>query len=80
MPVLHLEDVPGEVYERLRQRAASHDCTPEAEAVRLLSQALLTGPADRSQAGCLADLRRRSFTPPLGTPDSLELLREDRRR
>jgi len=33
-----------------------------------------------SQAQLLADLKRRSFQPPLGTPDSVELLREDRQR
>jgi hypothetical protein len=34
----------------------------------------------RSQAELLADLRRRSYTPPPGTPESVELLRQDRER
>lgn len=33
-----------------------------------------------SQAQLLADLKRRRFTPPPGTPDSVEMLREDRQR
>jgi plasmid stability protein len=80
MPVLHLDDVPSDVYERIQQLAASRDRTPEAEAVELLRQGLLQELAGRSQAALLADLRRRSFTPPPGTPDSVELLREDRDR
>jgi hypothetical protein len=34
----------------------------------------------RSQAELLADLRRRSYTPPPGTPESIELLRQDPER
>jgi hypothetical protein len=38
-----------------------------------------TEPA-RSQADLLDELRRRSYTPPAGTPESEELLRQDRNR
>jgi plasmid stability protein len=80
MPVLHLDDVPSEVYEHIQQLAVSHDRTPEAEAVSLLRQGLRSELAGRSQAALLAELRCRSFTPPPGTPDCVELLREDRGR
>ena len=80
MPVLHLQEVPADLYERVRQLAAAHKSTPEAEALHLLQQGLLSQPVGQSQADLLADLRRRSFTPPPGTPDSVELLREDRGR
>ena len=80
MHVLHLNDVPGEVYQRLQELAVAHKRTPEAEAISLLRQGLLADPAGRTQAELLADLRRRSFTPPSGTPESVELLREDRSR
>ena len=78
MPVLHLADVPPDVYERLRQRAASHHTTAEAEALEVLRRGLLS--AGASQAEVLAELYRRRITPPPGTPDSVELLREDRDR
>ena len=80
MPVLHLDDVPSDLYERIRQLAEAHHCTPEVEAITLLRQGLPAEAAGRSQAKLLADLRRRSFTPPPGTPDSVALLREDRDR
>src|SRR5689334_3438812 len=85
MPVLHLPDVPNEVYERLQQLAAAHHNTLEVEAVMLLNNLLRDQqPARRSQVDSqvelLAELRRRSFTPPPGTPDSVTLLAEDRRR
>jgi hypothetical protein len=80
MPVLYLQDVPSDLYERIQQLAAVHHCTPEVEVIQLLRQCLPAEPARRSQAELLADLRRRSFTPPPGTPDSVALLREDRER
>jgi hypothetical protein len=80
MPVLHLQDVPSDLYERIQQLAIAHRRTPEVEAIHLLRQGLPAEPAGRSQAELLADLRRRSFTPPPGTPDSVALLREDRER
>lgn len=80
MPDLHLKDVPWELYERIQQLARVHRSTPEAEAVHLLQWGMLADGTRRSQADLLADLKRRSFTPPPGTPDSVELLREDRGR
>jgi plasmid stability protein len=80
MPVLHLDNVPNEVYEPVVHLALAHNRTVEAEAVSLLRQALFSELGGRSQGELLANLRRRSFTPPPGTPDSVELLREDRER
>lgn len=81
MPDLHLHDVPNEVYNNLQQLAISHQSTPEAEAVIQLNKLLLSPPyACRAQEELLAELRRRSYTPPPGTPDSVTLLAEDRGR
>jgi plasmid stability protein len=80
MPVLVINDIPADIYERLRHRAATHHGSVEAEAVDLLRQGLLDTTPGPSQADLLAAMRRRSFTPPAGTPDSVELLHEDRSR
>jgi hypothetical protein len=80
MPVLHLEDVPADLYARIEELAAAHKRSVASEAVRLLRHGLGADAGGRSQADLLAEMRRRSFTPPPGTPDSVELLREDRER
>ncbi len=80
MPILHLEDVPTEVFDRIHQMAQAHGRTVEAEALLWLRQGLLSRPGEPSQAELLADLRRHSFTLPPGTPDSVDFLREDRAR
>ena len=80
MAELHLADVPTEVCERLQQQAARHGTTAEAEAIDLLRRSLVAAPGLVCQADLLAAMRRGRFTPPPGTPDSVELLREDRER
>ena len=82
MPVLHVEEVPAEVYRRIQQRAAERNRPLTAEVIHLLQQALAKDDEDVRAAhlAALADLRRRRWTPPPGTPESVELLREDRER
>jgi plasmid stability protein len=80
MAELHLADVPQEVCVRLQQQAAQHGTTAETEAVELLRRSLGSVSGLASQADLLAAMRRSRFTPPPGTPDSVELLREDRER
>ena len=82
MHVLHVEEVPLYLYDRIQERAAVGNRTLPAEVVHLLRQALATE-EDRArtrQAVALAALRRNRWTSPLGTPDSATLLREDRER
>jgi plasmid stability protein len=82
MPVLHVEDVPLDLYDRLRERAAAEKRPLPAEVVHLLRQALATDEesARVRHAAALTALRRNRWTPPAGTPDSATLLREDRER
>jgi hypothetical protein len=80
MPVLHLQDVPLDLYQRLQRLAIAHQHTPEVEALALLQDQLRSTPDGPTQAELLAELQRHSFVPPPGTPDSVELLREDRER
>ncbi|HEV3145151.1 MAG TPA: hypothetical protein VGZ47_14775 [Gemmataceae bacterium] len=47
MPKLIVEDVPADVYERLKQRAEAEQRSVPEETVRLLDQALRASPSPR---------------------------------
>ena len=80
MPVLHVRNVPEDLYERIRQQAMDQNRSISAEVVTLLQRALAGN--TRSQADVLDSLRRRRFFQPaaVGAPDSTALLRQDRAR
>jgi plasmid stability protein len=80
MPTLHVRQVPDELYDRLRERAAAQNRSLSAEVIALLQHAL--GPDARSQRDVLASIRRRRSTTTVSAEavDSATLLREDRRR
>jgi plasmid stability protein len=80
MATLHVRSVPEDLYERIQRLAQSRSRSLSAEVITLLYQALEVEENRKRQGKLLADVRRRRFTPPSGTPDSVELLREDRRR
>lgn len=80
MPALHIRDMPRPLYQRLAELAAAHQRSPEEEALALLQQAVHLPTDVQSQRDLLDDLKRRRFIPPPGTPDSVQLLREDRDR
>jgi len=79
MSTLHVRNVPDELYERLRQRAARQRRSLSAEVVVLLDQAL---EQEEASVTLLREIRsRRAYSPELaGAPDSTRLLREDRER
>jgi plasmid stability protein len=80
MPILHVRNVPEDLYQRIKQRAASQNRSISAEVITLLQRALDQSP--RPQQEVLSDIRRRRFFRPaeVGAPSSTELLREDRAR
>jgi plasmid stability protein len=80
MPILHVRNVPQELYEQIQRRAESEQRSISAEVVNLLRAAL--DEAEQPQARVLERIRRRRFYRPAdaGTPDSVVLLREDRER
>ncbi len=82
MPILHVRNVPDELYARIQRLAHAKNRSMSAQVIRLLEQALQTEEARQSQARILAGIRRRrvSYTPKSATPDSVTLLREDRER
>lgn len=82
MPELHLENVPDELYSRLERLARSRKHSFADEAIQLLRDAVSRQEAtERERMRAQLDEIQRTRVPvPPGTPDSVELLREDRER
>ena len=80
MAILHVRNVPEELYARLKRRADSQRRSLSAEVITLLEWA--TEEVERTSEATLASIRqRRSFNPALaGAPHSTTLLRQDRDR
>ena len=80
MPILHVRNVPSQLYDRIKQQAQAQNRSISAEVIVLLDHALTE--VERSQADVLNSIRRRRFFRPTeaGAPDSLTLLREGRNR
>jgi plasmid stability protein len=78
--ILHVRNVPEELYARLQRRAESQRRSLSAEVITLLDWAITE--IDRSSDDALASIRSRRFYEPaaVGAPDSTVLLREDRDR
>jgi plasmid stability protein len=80
MATLHVRSVPEDLYERLQKLAQTQNRSLSAQVITLLHQALQEEENRKRQGKLLADIRRRRFVLPAGAADSVELLREDRRR
>ncbi len=82
MPILHVRNVPDDLYARIQRLANAKNRSMSAQVIRLLDQALLAEDVRQSQAKILSGIRRRrtSYTKKPSVPDSVLLLREDRER
>ena len=80
MSILHVRNVPDELYARLKRRAEAQHRSLSAEVITLLEWAVEE--AERSSEATLASIRNRRFFSPaaVGAPDSTNLLRQDRDR
>jgi antitoxin FitA len=80
MPILHVRNVPEELYENIRRQAQEQNRSISAQVIHLLERAVLESP--QAQRQVLENIRRRRVSLPVqpGLPDSLSLLRQDRRR
>ncbi len=80
MSILHVRNVPDQLYARLKRRAQAQRRSLSAEVLILLEWALEE--TERNSEIALASIRRsRTFDPTAaGAPDSTMLLREDRER
>jgi plasmid stability protein len=81
MPTFYVRDVPSELYERLRQEAASARRSLSAETIELLHRSLSPGPGiSLGQLLQSADRIRAQHPLPADSPTAAELIREDRER
>jgi len=81
MPTLYVRNVPPELYDRLRQEAASARRSLGAEAIELLRRCLSTRSGiSLDQFLEEADRIRAKNVLPVGSPTAAELIREDRDR
>ena len=82
MAVLHLDNVPDDLLRRIECLAERARQTPEDTIVHLLEQAVPRDPAEERKhvRGILDRIRQNLTVPTPGTPDSGDLLREDRNR
>jgi len=80
MNTLHVRSVPETLYQRLQQLAQNRNRSLSAQVIMMLSEAIEAEERRQKQVKVLNSIRRRRFTPPAGTPSSLDLLREDRKR
>jgi len=80
VPILHVRNVPEDLYDRIKQQAAASNRSISAQIITMLERAI-EQPL-RSQSEILDGIRRRRFFRPaeFGVSDSTELLREDRSR
>jgi antitoxin FitA len=80
MSTLHVRSVPEDLYERVRQLAKLRSRSLGAQVITMLYEAIDEEEQRKDQARVLTSIRRRRLVPTKKTAESLELLREDRRR
>lgn len=82
MAVLYLDNISDELVRRIERLAERSRQSLETTIVHLLEQAVPRGSDDERQhvQVILDRIRQNPIVPTPGTPDSVELLREDRNR
>jgi plasmid stability protein len=78
MAVLHVRDIPETLYRRMQKVAKTHGRSLSAEVIALFEGAVREEELRRRQADLLKSIRANRWTPPPGTPDAGELLRQVR--
>ncbi len=82
MPILHVRDVPANLYQKIRKLAALQRRSLSAQVVTLLDRAVDEENRLKTQSEILKDLKqnRAKLKYVHSIPDSVSLLREDRAR
>jgi len=80
MPILHVRNVPEDLYDRIKLQAAAHNRSISAQVITILQRAVEE--PRRSQREILDGIQSRRFFQPAasGAPDSMTVLRENRSR
>jgi plasmid stability protein len=82
MAILHVRNVPDEMYQRIQKLAEEEDRSLTAEVIQLLAQGLKAHDARRGAAAVVARIRREAekVELPKDWTDAANLVREDRER
>jgi len=82
MPTLYVRDFPEDLHRKVRSLADKRRRSVSAEVIVLIDEAIKFEAIHEERAEALDRIanRRRSYTGPPHTTDSLTLLREDRSR
>jgi plasmid stability protein len=79
MAILHVRNIPDDLYARIRERAVQEHRSLSAEVLAALEERFPHRPPVRE---LLESIERRARLHPLppGAPDAVDLIREDRER
>ena len=80
MITLQIENVPDDLVENLRVLARAEQRTLNEEIVFLLNRVFVDSARRERAREVFAEIDRIKIKLPIGAPDSVELLREDRTR
>lgn len=82
MPILHVRNIPGDLYDRMRLHASAQHRSLSAEVIALLERGLadIEGQVDTVELLERMRLRREVRRARGEHADSVESIREDRRR
>lgn len=83
MPTLYVENVPGELYEALRQQAKNKRKSVAAEVIEMLHDYVPTKAQLKRRADFLREIQEFQARQPLTPgpfPSAEEMIREDRER
>jgi antitoxin FitA len=80
LATLFIKEVPDDLYQALKERAARERRSISSETLKILEEVLMQGPRSRREVWqSIQQLRQgRNFTKP--GPNTTEMLREDRPR
>ena len=80
MPILHVRNVPDDLYEDLQALAKANHRSISAEVLTILEGAAEAKRSQVAQRKLLARIRRNRISLPKGLPKIEALIREDRKR